>query len=313
MCKVAKLLPEPIKSLIYPSEDVNTDDTADKSLFGTTMQPITQSKAPTDKNTKRKRILLSSKPEASKNVRESPPKEQANDSHPAKEPVVTANITQSLGAFESTKEQGNQPKTVDAKKVQEIIIEKAEHVMEEEDHDMGTDSKISKEDIADNILNEMADLKAFADKPSDPLGHLWPEISSLSNKVDNLESSLVKKVSSKLEESVPRMVADAFKERMIKLLSDILKNILLNIIKESIQRALPKFDQMIQETMQSTVFELIHKPLNKELNALNTLETQRFASLQKELVTAIRSIVGKSVRKTLWKEMDIMKHRLFYC
>ncbi|GKD41983.1 hypothetical protein Tco_1266628 [Tanacetum coccineum] len=188
---------------------------------------------------------------------------------------------------------------------------KAEHVVEEEDHDMGTDSELntehkvtltqSKEDIADNILDEMTDLKAFADKPSDPIGYLRPEISSLSNKVDNLESSLAKKMFSKLEESVPRMVADAFKERMLELLSDTLKNILPNIIEESIQQALPKFDQMIQETMQSTVSKLIRKPLNKELNALNTLETQRFASLQKELVTAIRAKVRKSVRKTLWK------------
>ncbi|GKD02728.1 hypothetical protein Tco_1177702 [Tanacetum coccineum] len=56
--------------------------------------------------------------------------------------------------------------------------------------------------------------------------------------------------------------------------------------------------------------ELIRKPLNKELNALNTLEIQRFASLQKELLTAIRAKVGK---KTLWKEIDIVKDRMSYC
>ncbi|GKC90602.1 hypothetical protein Tco_1151251, partial [Tanacetum coccineum] len=93
MCKVANLSPEPIKYLIHSSEDVNTDDTADKSLSETTVQPITQFKAPTDKKTKRKRIPLSSKPEASKILREYPPKEQAIDSQPAKEPVVTADIT----------------------------------------------------------------------------------------------------------------------------------------------------------------------------------------------------------------------------
>ncbi|GKC30106.1 hypothetical protein Tco_1037400, partial [Tanacetum coccineum] len=70
----------------------------------------------------------------------------------------------------------------------------------------------SKEATTDNILDEMADLKSSADKPSDTRGHLRAEISSLSNKVDNLESSLAKKVSSKLEESVPIKVADAFEE-----------------------------------------------------------------------------------------------------
>ncbi|GJU09758.1 hypothetical protein Tco_1132154 [Tanacetum coccineum] len=83
------------------------------------------------------------------------------------------------------------------------------------------------------------------------------------------------------------MVADAFEERMLELLSNTLKKIFPNIIEESIQQALPKFDLRIQETMQSTVPELIRKPLNKELNSLNTLKTQRFASLQKELLTAI--------------------------
>ncbi|GKC03240.1 hypothetical protein Tco_0994850 [Tanacetum coccineum] len=93
MCKVANLSPEPIKYLIHSSKDVNTDDTADTSLSGTTVQPVTQSKAPTDKKIKRKRIPPSSKPEASKFFRESPPKEQAIDSQPTKEPVVTTNIT----------------------------------------------------------------------------------------------------------------------------------------------------------------------------------------------------------------------------
>ncbi|GJV46064.1 putative reverse transcriptase domain-containing protein [Tanacetum coccineum] len=39
MCKVANLSPEPIKSLIPPSSKVNADDIADKSLFGTNVQP----------------------------------------------------------------------------------------------------------------------------------------------------------------------------------------------------------------------------------------------------------------------------------
>ncbi|GKD06735.1 hypothetical protein Tco_1181709 [Tanacetum coccineum] len=128
--------------------------------------------------------------------------------------------------------------------VQEIIVKKVDHVVEEEDHDKGIDSSImsmgdvrlkdfsindedspfdtkseikvlveepadsdlhpmsddeSEKVTADNILDEMAALKAFVDKPSDPLGRLWAEISSLSNKVDNLESSLAKKVSSNVK------------------------------------------------------------------------------------------------------------------
>ncbi|GKD69898.1 retrovirus-related pol polyprotein from transposon TNT 1-94 [Tanacetum coccineum] len=103
----------------------------------------------------------------------------------------------------------------------------------------------SEEVTANNILDEMADIKDSTDKPSDPLGHLRAKMSFLSNKVDNFESSLAKKVSRKLEEIVPSMVADAFEERMPELISDTIKNILLNIIEESIQQALLKFSQRI--------------------------------------------------------------------
>ncbi|GJS42048.1 retrovirus-related pol polyprotein from transposon TNT 1-94 [Tanacetum coccineum] len=107
-------------SLLHPFVDVNTDDTADKSSSETTVQLVTQSKAPTDKKTKRKRIPPSSKPDASKIVRESPPREQTTYTQPAEEPVLIADTTQSLGASESAEEQGNQPKTVDAKKIKFI-------------------------------------------------------------------------------------------------------------------------------------------------------------------------------------------------
>ncbi|GJX91906.1 hypothetical protein Tco_0345232 [Tanacetum coccineum] len=59
---------------------------------------------------------------------------------------------------------------------------------------------------ADNILDEMTTLNAFADQPSDTL-----------------------KVTDKLKESIPRMVADTFEEQMPELISDTLKNIIPQI------------------------------------------------------------------------------------
>ncbi|GKD63688.1 hypothetical protein Tco_1305796, partial [Tanacetum coccineum] len=286
------------------------------SLSKTSMQHVTQPKEKTNKKLKRKKIIASSDPKASKIVRESTSTPQVADTQHIEETVATTSTTQSLKASELVEEQRNQPETTDTTKVQEIIIEKADHAVEEEDHDKGIDSSImsmgdvrledssindednpfdTKSDIkvlveepadsdlhsmfddkvksisgfeaadsneegtentqpkvtltqsekatADNILDEMAALKASVDKPSDPLGHLWAEISSLSNKVNNLESSLAKKVFSKLEESVPKMVAATFEERMPELISDTLKNILPNIIEESFQQALPKFEE----------------------------------------------------------------------
>ncbi|GJX29652.1 retrovirus-related pol polyprotein from transposon TNT 1-94 [Tanacetum coccineum] len=48
MCKVVELSPDPIKSLLPPSGEVNANNLADKSSFGTSVKPIIQPKAPTD-------------------------------------------------------------------------------------------------------------------------------------------------------------------------------------------------------------------------------------------------------------------------
>nr|GEY25674.1 copia protein [Tanacetum cinerariifolium] len=52
------------QSLILSSEKVNADDSIDKSLFKISVQPITQPKAPTDLEPKRKRIPPSFKPKS---------------------------------------------------------------------------------------------------------------------------------------------------------------------------------------------------------------------------------------------------------
>ncbi|GJS40255.1 hypothetical protein Tco_0565298 [Tanacetum coccineum] len=83
MLKVAKLSPVPGESLIPPSGGVNADDTADKSLSGTSgSSPITQ---------------------------------VANTQY-AEEPVATADATKSVDASKSAEELENQPKPADAKK-----------------------------------------------------------------------------------------------------------------------------------------------------------------------------------------------------
>ncbi|GJZ38949.1 hypothetical protein Tco_0585512 [Tanacetum coccineum] len=84
MCKVPELSLEPIKYLISPCEEMNVDDSADKSSSRTSVQ-LTQ---------------------------------------PTEETVVTADITKSIDASKSAEEQENQPQTAEAKKVQEKLVEK---------------------------------------------------------------------------------------------------------------------------------------------------------------------------------------------
>ncbi|GJU89571.1 hypothetical protein Tco_1301994 [Tanacetum coccineum] len=59
MFKVADLSPKPIQSLLPLSREVYAIDTADKSLFGTFVLPVTQPKAKTAKRPRKKKILSS--------------------------------------------------------------------------------------------------------------------------------------------------------------------------------------------------------------------------------------------------------------
>ncbi|GKC22544.1 hypothetical protein Tco_1024694, partial [Tanacetum coccineum] len=82
-------------------------------------------------------------------------------------------------------------------------------------------SKSEKRD-ADELIDEMTELNASADKPSDPLSLLQ----SLFIKVDQLEPNITKKVLKELQTSVPSSVSTALKETLHVLLADALKDAL---------------------------------------------------------------------------------------
>ncbi|GJR61022.1 hypothetical protein Tco_1503184 [Tanacetum coccineum] len=52
-----------------------------------------------------------------------------------------------------------------------------------------------------------------------------------------------------------------------------------HLLKDSMKKALPKFDKHVKKTLKAQVLELIIKLLNKELDALNTLENNRIVDL----------------------------------
>ncbi|GKE73604.1 hypothetical protein Tco_1535645, partial [Tanacetum coccineum] len=83
---------------------------------GTFVQTVIQPKATTDMKPNKKRILPSSKPKSSKQVRDVHPTKQVAETQPAEEIVATADTTKSLEAFESVEDQVNQPQTADAEK-----------------------------------------------------------------------------------------------------------------------------------------------------------------------------------------------------
>ncbi|GKE54448.1 hypothetical protein Tco_1489604, partial [Tanacetum coccineum] len=126
MLKVAKLSKEPEESLILPYEEVNAQESADKSQSGTSVQPLSQPKAPTAKKPKKKKIPSSTQLKVSNVSREMNPSSTTTYLQETKEIVVTAVPIQSLEASIMTEVQDNQLKAVDTTEVPEKIVEKEE-------------------------------------------------------------------------------------------------------------------------------------------------------------------------------------------
>ncbi|GJW82356.1 hypothetical protein Tco_0146331 [Tanacetum coccineum] len=251
MLKVAKLSEEPEQSLIPPSGEVNADDIVDKSLSRASVQPVTQSKAPTDLMIKKKKTPPSSKTKSPYKVRVILPKKQVTETQHAEVTVATADATQSLEASESAEEQVNQPTAAEAEKVLDQKVEVVEGCWVYKYEDYSEEQSLEFPQLSSLAVH------AFADKPiqSYPLGHLHEELCLLNNKVNQLESSITKHVSDSIQSTVPLIVTNTLKEQMSGLLSDALKDILPQLIKDSIKSSvsesiveeLPQVEAQIRE------------------------------------------------------------------
>nr|GEV90377.1 hypothetical protein [Tanacetum cinerariifolium] len=232
------------------------------------MQPATQPKAPIDKKPRKKKISASTKLKTSQIMRETPPTTQVADVQPTEVLVATANTTQSLDTSESAEEQDNQPKTADAKKVQEQNVKK--EVMSSGLTSMG--DVTSKQLMDEYDKKQSAGVERF-EIPYDTESEIKlmeePTDFDLHSMHDD-EGMLVsgfKATESTNKESDKADIKDDedTDDNIIDEMTD------LNFF--AAKPSNPRVPRM--ETLQSTVPELIHKPMNKELNALNTLETQR--------------------------------------
>ncbi|GKG09182.1 hypothetical protein Tco_0337928, partial [Tanacetum coccineum] len=70
----------------------------------------------------------------------------------------------------------------------------------------------SEERDADKLINEITELNASTDKPSDPIGLLQSEITSLS-------------LYQTMKETMPSLLADALKDTLLSLFHEFVKNI----------------------------------------------------------------------------------------
>ncbi|GKB66091.1 hypothetical protein Tco_0927503 [Tanacetum coccineum] len=119
-----------------------------------------------------------------------------------------------------------------------------------EDDNLYQPTKLSKseERDADNVIDELTELKASADKQSlsDPLSPLRNELSHLTTKVQNIESSISKQVTDKLEETVPKLVVETLKETLPELISESLNKDLKKKLGVSIRKEVHKGMETVQ-------------------------------------------------------------------
>nr|GEY13594.1 retrovirus-related Pol polyprotein from transposon TNT 1-94 [Tanacetum cinerariifolium] len=183
--KVAKIYQEHEQSLMHSSEEVNVDNTADKFLSRASEQPITQSKAPIDLKTKKKKITSSSQPKSPRKVRITLPKKQVIETQHAEVKVATADATKSLEASELAEEQGNQPSTAEAEKEPEKIVEMKEDA---EDHSMEIPTV---EQLLDKVDNQIKVVQETSESPYDTESEIKVVKSYFTSQIPKLQDHIM--------------------------------------------------------------------------------------------------------------------------
>ncbi|GJS95659.1 hypothetical protein Tco_0802627 [Tanacetum coccineum] len=146
-----------------------------------------------------------------------------------------------------------------------------------ETHDSDDEASISvtKEHSADN-LNATSDgdvalpnASAGVSALSDSLGHLRRELTTISSKVDWLESKITKRVSDDLKSSIPSLVFDALKGTLP--------------VQQFMGEQASLFQVEVHQTLEEQLDTMIYKPIKKQFRTFNKLESNQFVILQTEL------------------------------
>ncbi|GKA62427.1 hypothetical protein Tco_0761946 [Tanacetum coccineum] len=147
------------------------------------------------------------------------------------------------------------------------------------DDDLASIFGFERQDSADHVSKEGTDtLHAFANKSaqSDPLGYLHAELGILNTKIDRLERNISEKVAEAIKSSIPAIV-----------------------------------EAQVQKNLHNQLPNILLKPMYKEFNAFNKLESQRFVLLQKELSKFLHKRIRKSIRLRVCSGMKEVRHKLF--
>ncbi|GJS11970.1 hypothetical protein Tco_0368766 [Tanacetum coccineum] len=138
----------------------------------------------------------------------------------------------------------------------------------------------------------------------DHMDHICEEVSSLHSKHGDMKSSIIQQVSAEIKTSLPALITNTLTKQLLSFLSDALKDTLPQLLKETIKSSvlksiteeLPHVEAQVQKNLQDQLPNLLLKPMYKEFNAFNQLESQRFFLLQKELSKSLHKSIRKSIR-----------------
>nr|GEU57553.1 retrovirus-related Pol polyprotein from transposon TNT 1-94 [Tanacetum cinerariifolium] len=336
VAELAKLSEEPEQSLIPPSREVNVDDTSDKSLFRASVQLVIQSKEATNLKTKKKKIPPSSKPKSPDKVRVILLKKQVAKTQYAEVTVATTDATKSLEASKLAEEQGNQPSTAEVVKVLN------QHVKEEKDAEFVAMKEVDKEQsiditIVEQLLDEADKLNKVVQKPPESPYDTKSEIKVVKSffafsgfhiaDSDDTHKNKVSKSDHIFQDdnafaerlSLPdHMDHISLKEQLPSLLSYALKDTLPQLFKDSIKSSvskpivekLPHVEAQVQKNLQDQLPNLLLKPMYKEFNAFNKLESLRFVLLQKELSKSLHKNIKRSIKLKVKKGIKEVQDNL---
>ncbi|GJS85935.1 retrovirus-related pol polyprotein from transposon TNT 1-94 [Tanacetum coccineum] len=249
MIKIAKLSEELEQSLLPPYGEVNADDTADKSLSRSSVQPVTQPKAPTAMKPRKKKIPSSTQLksiEALKLVEVQDNQLKAANTTEVPEKIVEVKEVveeQSLEipTFQQLLDEVNKhnkaiQETPESPYDTELKIKVLKsfltsHFYELQDQAMNDSEETAEFEVADSddtLDNEVSPAKRLS--LPDHMDHICEEVSSLHSKLREIESFIAK-----IKSSLLALVNSALKEQLPEFLSATLKDCLPLIIKESLQ------------------------------------------------------------------------------
>ncbi|GJU74985.1 hypothetical protein Tco_1266390 [Tanacetum coccineum] len=140
----------------------------------------------------------------------------------------------------------------------------------------------------------------------DPFSHLTRRVDFLATQVHNLTKTFPDQFDDKMNSatrSVSRIIFDALAQQFPDLLSATIKNSLPQALTKVVRETLPSFNRRIKNSINDEMIEVLKtsvlKPMYKEFNALNKLETHRFIILKNMLRKSIHKTFGKSVKKNI--------------